>query len=86
MVSHKVQERLIARELVRAQDGMAIAQWLALSEEAHMPAQAPRSIRIAVFVAGPNHHTDLFDVGKQRLFDQDAEDGLLLAIRVNQGL
>ena len=46
----------------------------------------PAASRVARLVAGPDDHADLLDVGRERLLDQDAEDGLFLPVAVDQGL
>src|SRR2546430_364437 len=67
-------------------DGVAVAQRLRLRGEANPGGVLARGLRIAGFVPGPDHDTDLIDVGGESLFDQNAEDGLFLAVAIDQSL
>jgi hypothetical protein len=43
-------------------------------------------LRIGRFIAGPDDNGDLLDSGRERLFDQDAEQRFFVAIAVDEGL
>jgi hypothetical protein len=43
-------------------------------------------LRVGRFIAGANDNCDLFNSSRERLFDQDAEQGLLVAVSVDKSL
>ena len=45
-----------------------------------------RGLRVARLVAGPDDHADLLDAGRERLLHENAEDGFLLPVAVDEGL
>ena len=84
MVAHHVEEGIGAGEFAGAEDGVAVALRLGLGNEAHRGRVAARGVGVAGLVAGPDDHADLFDVGREGLLDQDAEDGLFLPVAIDQ--
>jgi hypothetical protein len=86
MVADKVQERVAAGELMGAPDGVAVASRLVLLDESDVPEVPTDCLPVCGFGAGHDDHADLLDSGLQDLLDEDREDGLLLAIAVDEGL
>jgi hypothetical protein len=86
VIAHHMQERVRAGELARAPDGVAVAARFRLCREVKGRRQLARGLGVAGFVARPYHHADLFDFRGQRLFDEDAEQRLLRAVAIHQGL
>ena len=86
VVAHQVEKGIAAGKFARAVDGVAVSERLGLRNEADGAAMTPCRLGVAFFVAGPDDHADLLHVRVERLFDQDAEDGFLLPVAVDQGL
>jgi hypothetical protein len=67
-------------------DGVAVAAGFRLRNKPDRRSMRPGSLRIGGFIAGPDDHGDLLGSGRERLFDQDVEQGFLVAIAVDEGL
>ena len=65
---------------------VSIAQRRWLWDKSHAARMLADRLRISSLVARPSDHADLFDSGGEGLFDNDAEDGLLFSVAVNQSL
>jgi hypothetical protein len=86
VISHHVQEGLIAHEFARTVNGVAVSpRWLLLGHESHRSAQIASGLRVAVFVAGPDHDADLANIRAEGLFDQDAQNGFFRSV-LDEGL
>lgn len=67
-------------------NGMAVAAGFGLRNKPDRGSVWPGSPRIGRFIAGPNNNGDLLDSGRERLFDQDAEQRFLVSVAVDKGL
>ncbi len=86
MIADHVEEGIGAREVAGAEDGVAVARRRGLGDEAHTVGVAAGGVCVARLLTGEDDDADLLDVGGERLLDEDAEDGLLLAVTIDQGL
>ncbi len=86
VVAHHVKEGVGGGEVAGAEDGVAVAERLGLWDEVQTGRVAARGVGVTGLVAGPDDDADFLNVGGEGLFDQDAEDGLFLAVAIDQGL
>jgi hypothetical protein len=80
MVPDQVQERLVANELSRAVNGVAVSSRALLWNEPHCTCQASGGLCVSGLIAGPHHDTNFANVRGERLLDEDAENGLFNSI------
>ena len=84
VVADHVQERRVAHERARAQQGVAVAARLALFDALQAAGMGARGLAVGGFVAGADDHGQRFDPRGQRLLDDDLERRFLHAIAVHQ--
>jgi hypothetical protein len=80
MVPDQVQERLVANELSRAVDSVAVPSRALLRNEPHGACQASGGLCVSSLIAGPHHDTNFPNVRGEGLLDEDAENGLFNSI------
>ena len=86
VIADHVQEGVATHEGAGAMDGVTVSERAGLGHETDRAGVAAGGLRVSGFIARPDHHADLLDARGEGLFDEDAEDGLLAAVAVDQGL
>jgi hypothetical protein len=86
MIANQVQKRFVGREDAGRIKGETISQRLFLRDEANVGTMGADRLSVSLFVARKHHDADLFNPVRQGLLDENAEDGFLLALAVDEGL
>ena len=67
-------------------DGVAVTARFMLRNEPNRRSVRSGALRIGRFISRADDNRDLLDSGRKRLFDQDAEQRLLVAVSVDKSL
>jgi len=86
VVADHQEEGVITGELSRAMDGMGVAKWGGLLDEAHPPGMRAGGFRERGLVAGTNDDRDLLNAGGGDFPGENGEGGLGLAVAINERL
>jgi hypothetical protein len=86
MVPDQVEEWLTAHKIPGAPDRMAVSALLGLVNEREPADMISGKGAVSGFIVGMDHDAGVGNSRADRLFDDDAEDRLLVAVAVDQGL
>ncbi len=86
MVADQMEERFTGEEVASLPDGVRVPKRRGLRDKPHAAVVSADRLGVADLIARPDDDADLFHPGSQDLVDQDAEDGLLLAVPIDQSL
>jgi hypothetical protein len=81
-----VEERVLANKSFGAIQGVTIAQRFRLADKVEPASMIAGDTGVSRLIAWPDHQTNIFDIGLENLFNQDAQDRLFSAIPINQQL
>ena len=86
MVADQQQKWLVAGEVPRAKDGVAVSPWRALLYELQAAGVGPGRSGIRRLIAGANYHADLLQSGLEDFFNDDGQSSFAGAIAIDQRL
>jgi hypothetical protein len=86
MVAHHVQEGIAVSKRTGAMDGVAVASWFVLRNEPDRRSVGSGGLRIRALIAGKDYNSNFLGASREGLFNQGAEQRLLVAFAVDKGL
>ena len=86
VVAHQMQERVLPDEVPGAVDRVRVAAWLGLMDKPNSSGVIANHLLEGDLVTRTDNDANLLHVRAQNLFEDDAQDGLLNPVLVNQSL
>jgi hypothetical protein len=77
VIADQVQEGLVANELARAINGVAVPGRAFLRNKTYRVRKVAGSLRVSGLITWPHDDADLSNIRRKGLFDEDTENGFL---------